>query len=597
MCTKKHDARLLRAPDGPPIRSTETLPVLNIIKSPSGKKILDFGQNLVGHVRIKIPEGGKGHAIRLVHTEVLEHGECATRPLRKAKATDTLILSGKTPSAQWWEPRFTFHGFRYVELNGWPQLEIDPTHFVAVVIHTDMKKTSSFESSNPYLNRLYQNIIWSMRGNFVGIPTDCPQRDERLGWTGDIQAFAPTAAFLYDCQGMLKNWLRNLAFEQKSGGNGSPPLFSPNAMSIPAFPLAIWGDATILVPWDLYLASGDASILSSQFESMQDWIDHGIPRNAQNLWGPTTIQLADWLDPIAPADRPGNGSTEAQLVANCFLIRITDVMAQVCQVLGHHEKAKLYSGQSSSMRIAFASEYITPNGRITSDSQTAIALGIHFKLFPTQAQQNHAAERLEELVRQRSRFKIATGFAGTPIIGHALSSVGKTQLFYRMLMNAKSPSWLYPVSMGATTMWERWDSMLPDGSINPGEMTSFNHYALGSVADWMHAVIGGLSTLEPGWKRFRVAPQPGGRLTSARVDFQSPYGKLTSSWRVEKDELILEVAVPPNTTAVVLLGLEVPQTVGSGKYTFRTKYVEPERPSLPAPTPFMAEDDDPESLT
>merc|ERR1712093_954599 len=481
------------------------------------------------------------------------HGECATRPLRKAKATDTLILSGKTPSAQWLEPRFTFHGFRYVELNGWPQLEIDPTHFVAVVIHTDMKKTSSFESSNPYLNRLYQNIIWSMRGNFVGIPTDCPQRDERLGWTGDIQAFAPTAAFLYDCQGMLKNWLRNLAFEQKSGGNGSPPLFSPNAMSIPAFPLAIWGDATILVPWDLYLASGDASILSSQFESMQDWIDHGIPRNAQNLWGPTTIQLADWLDPIAPADRPGNGSTEAQLVANCFLIRITDVMAQVCQVLGHHEKAKLYSGQSSSMRIAFASEYITPNGRITSDSQTAIALGIHFKLFPTQAQQNHAAERLEELVRQRSRFKIATGFAGTPIIGHALSSVGKTQ--------------------------------------------SFNHYALGSVADWMHAVIGGLSTLEPGWKRFRVAPQPGGRLTSARVDFQSPYGKLTSSCRVEKDELILEVAVPPNTTAVVLLGLEVPQTVGSGKYTFRTKYVEPERPSLPAPTPFMAEDDDPESLT
>ena len=591
-----HDSKLLRAPDGPPIRATEALPVLTVTKSPSGKTILDFGQNLVGWVRLKVPHGPPLHKVTMVHTEVLEHGECATRPLRLAKATDTLILpKSRNEEERYWQPRFTFHGFRYVELNNWPQDTVDPRDFSAIVVHTDMKKTGTFECSNPLLNRLHDNVIWSMRGNFVGIPTDCPQRDERLGWTGDIAVFASTATFLYDCQGMLKSWLRNLAAEQKDGGNGAPPFFSPNVMPIPTIPMAVWGDATIIVPWDLYSASGDAEILSSQLESMQDWLK-GIPRNDRQLWGHTLVQLGDWLDPIAPPDRPGHGSTDADLVANAFLIKITDLMGQAYEVLGDTEKASSCTSQAAALRTAFAAEYITPTGRVASDSQTALALAIEYSLFPTSEQQMHAAVRLEHLIRVRSRFKIATGFAGTPILGHALSKVGKSELFYRMLMNTKTPSWLYPVTMGATTIWERWNSMLPDGSINPGEMTSFNHYALGAVANWMHTKIGGLQVLKPGWQKFRVAPVPGGRLTHANVTFESPYGIVKSMWRIEREILILNVHVPPNTTAEVVLPGEKVSIVGSGAYEFRSAYVEPERPSLPKPLPFTTEDDDPHSL-
>lgn len=598
----EHDPRLLRAPDGPPIRETQTLPVTQMMTSPKGKLILDFGQNLVGVVRLKIPRGPPGHQVTLVHTEVLENGECATRPLRTAKATDSLVLP-KTWSLdiggkqEFWQPKFTFHGFRYVEVINWPESLPNAADFSAIVIHTDMIKTGSFECSNSLVNRLHENIIWSMRGNFVGIPTDCPQRDERLGYTGDVQSFAPTACFLYDCYGILKSWLRNLAVEQRAGGNGSPPIFSPKAMPLPNIPIAIWGDATILVPWDLYWASGDVSILSSQFDSMRDWIDRGIPRDAKGLWGESRAQLGDWLDPGAPADRPHHGSTDSQLVANAFLIRVTDVMSQVCRILGHEDMELSYKAQAKSLRNAFSVEYITASGRLVSDSQTAIALAIQFDLFPTSAQREHAAQRLEHLILCRSRFKVATGFAGTPIIGHALSRVGKDQLFYRMLMNTKSPSWLYPVTMGATTIWERWDSMLADGAINPGEMTSFNHYALGSVANWIHRRIGGLEATEPGWKRFRVAPVPGGRLGHVSVTFDSPYGLVRSSWKVQEDLLVLDVQVPPNTVADVLLAPNVCETVGSGAHRFRVGYSEPQRPLLPAPSPFAPEDDAPDSLT
>lgn len=281
--TMPHDPKLLRAPDASPIREVDSLSVIEVLKSPSGKCILDFGQNLVGYVRLKIPTGEPaGHKIRLVHTEVLESGKCATRPLRIAKATDELILSGKEQDTHW-SPRFTFHGFRYVEVTGWPGT-LNSTDFSAVVIHTAMKRTGTFECSNPLLNKLHQNVVWSMKGNFVGIPTDCPQRDERLGWTGDLQAFATTASFLYNCHGMLKSWLRGLAAEQKAMGVSVPPLVSPNILPTPPQPIALWGDCVILAPWDLYQASGDKTLLRDQFESMEDWLEKGIQRIESGLW-------------------------------------------------------------------------------------------------------------------------------------------------------------------------------------------------------------------------------------------------------------------------------------------------------------------------
>lgn len=281
--TMPYDPKLLRASDASPIQEIESLPVVEVLLSPSGRSILDFGQNLVGYVRIEIPTGASaGHKIRLVHAEVLENGECATRPLRNAKATDEVILSGNMQHKHW-SPHFTFHGFRYVEVTGWPGT-LHASNFSAVVIHTAMKRTGTFECSNPLLNKLHQNVVWSMKGNFVGIPTDCPQRDERLGWTGDLQAFATTASFLYDCHGILKSWLRGLAAEQEAMGVSVPPLVSPNILPTPPQPIALWGDCVILAPWDLYQASGDKNLLHDQFESMEDWLEKGIPRVESGLW-------------------------------------------------------------------------------------------------------------------------------------------------------------------------------------------------------------------------------------------------------------------------------------------------------------------------
>ncbi|RKK92373.1 hypothetical protein BFJ68_g2275 [Fusarium oxysporum] len=594
----RYDPERLTCSDGPPIRPTQSLPAIQITHSINGNAIFDFGQNLVGWVRFRVPKGPAGHKITLIHAETLENGECVTRTLRHAKATDVVVLGqSSSPEVVYWNPRFTFHGFRYVEVIDWPEAELQLDDFSAVVIHSDMQRTGYLTCSDPLISRLHENVVWSMRGNFVGIPTDCPQRDERLGYTGDIQIFSPTACFLYDCYSTLRSWLRNLAAEQKEGANGSPPIFSPKAMSVPNFPLAIWGDATILVPWDLYWAYGDVEILSTQYETMIGWIDQGIPRAANGLWGQVRVQLGDWLDPMAPPDRPHLGITDSQLLANAYLIRITDVMSEVCTILGHASKASAYSKHAVELRAAFASEYITQTGRLVSDSQTAYALAIQFDLFPTPAQRNHAVERLQHLILHRSRCKIATGFAGTPAIGHALSKVGKDQLFYMMLTNTKPPSWLYPVTMGATTIWERWDSVLPDGTIHPSEMTSLNHYAFGAVADWLHAYVGGLKPLLPGWKKFRIAPKPGGGITWASASFECPYGEIVVDWKLEDGSLVVDVNVPHNTTAEVQLGTKECEVVGSGFHTFRAAYVEPEKLSLPPPLPFTTEDDDPKLVT
>ncbi|KAF5685463.1 alpha-L-rhamnosidase [Fusarium denticulatum] len=588
----------LTCSDGPPIRPTQSLPAVQIIQSRNGNTILDFGQNLVGWVRFRVPWGPAGHKIRLVHAETLENGECVTRTLRHAKATDVVVLGQfSSPEAVYWNPRFTFHGFRYVQVIDWPEAELKLDDFSAVVIHSDMQRTGRLSCSDPLISRLHENVVWSMRGNFLGIPTDCPQRDERLGYTGDIQIFSPTACFIYDCYGTLRSWLRNLAAEQRRGGNGSPPIFSPKAMPVPNFPLAIWGDATVLVPWNLYWTYGDVDILSAQYESMIDWIDRGIPRATNGLWEQVRVQLGDWLDPLAPADRPHLGTTDAQLVANAYLIRITDVMSEICAILGHSRKGDAYSKDAVELRAAFASEYITQTGRLVSDSQTAYALAIQFDLFPTPAQRDHAVERLQHLILRRSRCKISTGFAGTPTIGHALSTVGKDQLFYMMLTNTRPPSWLYPVTMGATTIWERWDSVLPDGTIHPSEMTSLNHYALGAVADWLHAYVGGLKPLLPGWKKFRIAPKPGGGITWASARFECPYGEIVVNWRLDDGSLVVEVNVPHNTVAEVQLGTTECQVVGSGFHTFRAAYIEAEKLSLPPPLPFTTEDDDPKLVT
>ncbi|KAH6695267.1 bacterial alpha-L-rhamnosidase-domain-containing protein [Plectosphaerella plurivora] len=557
------DLSILRAQDSPPVRRIETLAVKEKIVSPSGKVILDFGQNLVGWVRCKL-SGPAGHRVRLTHVEVLEKGEIATAPLREAKCTDEIILS-RTDLV--YEPRFTFHGFRYVQVDGYTPEEVKPNDFTAIVIHSDMERTGWFECSDPMLNKLHENVVWSTRGNFVSVPTDCPQRDERLGWTGDLQAFAPTASFLYSTNGMLKSWLRGLSQEQMDDANAVPPLFSPNIWKgRPNIPSAIWGDAIISVPWDLYQASGDTALLEDLFSQMSAWMEQGVKRDEDGLWDPNHPQLGDWLEPTAPADDPGNGPTDEVLVSNVFLIRMTDLMAEISKILGHTTQSTEFVAQAKSLREHFARNFITSSGRVVSDTQTALALAIHFSLFPTPHQQEAAGNRLIHLIRRNARFKIATGFAGTPILGHALSKIGQEQIFYRMLMHRKPPSWLYPITMGATTVWERWDSMLPDGSLNASSMTSFNHYALGAVAGWMHSNIAGFEPLEPGWKRIRIAPRPGGNLTTCHARFRSPYGEVVVEWKLEGGRMYLTAYVPGNVQAEITLPGAPMEVVGSGRH-------------------------------
>ncbi|MCI3274237.1 glycoside hydrolase family 78 protein [Streptomyces cylindrosporus] len=578
------DAELV-APTGPPVRRTQALTPVDVITTPSGRTVLDFGQNLVGRLRIRV-SGPAGHTVTLRHAEVLEHGELGVRPLRRAAATDTYTLLGR--GVETYEPRFTFHGFRYAEVDGWPG-ELDPAAVEAVVLHTDMARTGWFESSHALVNRLHENVVRSMRGNFLDIPTDCPQRDERLGWTGDIQVFAPTASFLHDCSGMLAGWLRDLAAEQLQRADGAPPLVVPDVLpyDFGGTPHAVWADVAVLLPWTLYRRFGDLEVLRTQYPSMRAWVECAarLVEEGGGLWR-QDFQLGDWLDPAAPPEDPGAARTDGDLVANAYVARSADVLAETARLLGEKDDAVRYEEFARSVRAAFADEFVTPGGRLSSDAQTAYALALCFALLPTERQRVGAARRLAYVVR-KAGFRIATGFAGTPLICDALCMGGEPQLAYRMLLEEGCPSWLYPVTMGATTVWERWDSMLPDGSVNPGEMTSFNHYALGAVADWLHRTVAGLEAAEPGWRRLRVAPVPGGGLTFAKAAHETPYGRAESGWRTDGDTLVVEVLVPPNTRAEVQLpGDGDPFEVGSGRHTFRRAYTAPAWPPVAIRHPF-----------
>ena len=564
------DMNALEAPLGPPVRRIEKMAPVSVYKSPSGKTIVDFGQNLVGRLSIKV-KGLAGHTVTLRHAEVLENDELGTRPLRFAEATDRYTLKGG--ESETWEPRFTFHGFRYAEVDNWPG-ELNLQDLSAVVLHSDMKPTGWFECSDPLLNKLHENVVWGMRGNFLDVPTDCPQRDERLGWTGDLQVFSPTASFLYDVSGFLQSWLKDLAVEQQKIGGAVPPVV-PNVLGNNFGIAAAWADAATIVPWVLYQRFGDTEIISDQFDSMCAWVDYvSSVAGKSRLWD-KGFQFGDWLDPTAPPDKPGQARTDKAIIASAYFIHSADLVAKAAEVLGRTNEQKEYLTLSAEARAAFVREYITPSGRLMSDAETAYSLALVFDLLPTAEQRQHAGDRLNELVRE-SGYHIRTGFVGTPIICDALCKTDHYVAAYRLLMQQECPSWLYPVTMGATTVWERWDSMLPDGSINPGEMTSFNHYALGAVADWMHRTIGGLTPTKPGYRRMEIRPRPGGGLTHAEARHITPYGLAESSWKIENGKFDLNVVIPPNTTALVTLPNGEQHEVSSGTWHWLVEYQDPD---------------------
>lgn len=594
------------APQAPPVRRTEELNAREIIKTPSGKTVIDFGQNLVGWVRWNSPGprcDQDGAEVIIKHAEVLEHGELGVRPLRECKAVETIILGG---DLQGYEPKFTFHGFRYIEVTGWDDIQLEDLS--AMVVHSDVARHGTFECSHAMLNQLYSNICWSLRGNLVSVPTDCPQRDERLGWTGDLQVIAPTASYIFGVQGLLSEWLQDVASEQLVDYDGVPPEVIPNVLQrhMQPTPLAVWADVTIITPWDLFTLSGDKQILQDQYESMRVWLDKGVLRNKAGgwgddasarvdhlglLWDPMRVQLGDWLDPFAPPTSAAEGKTSPHLVADVYLIRVTRLMAHISKALSLTSEAERYSRAAAHLLEAFHQEYVTPKNRLLTESQCSLALVLQFDIAKTDHQRTQWTDKLEHMVKT-NHFRVGTGFAGTPIILNTLAQKitrdgpprDKLPLAYRMIQEKACPSWLYPISMGATTMWERWDSMLPDGSINPGEMTSFNHYAFGSVARFLHEVIGGIdmSPRGQGYKTFEIQPRPGGTITWGKTSHVSPYGKIVCSWKLtgasNDRQMQVNIVVPPNTTArVVLPNQTLDRLVGSGEWEFQVPFKSDER--------------------
>ncbi|KAF5674257.1 alpha-L-rhamnosidase [Fusarium denticulatum] len=494
------DDTALVAGSAEPTRRIETIKPISKIGTPSGKLVLDFGQNLVGYLRIRV-HGSRGHKITLHHAEVLEHGELGTRPLRHCEDKDTYTLRGEGEEV--YEPKFTFHGFRYAQIDNWPGSRDDIMGKVeAVVCHTDMEETGDFSCSKDMLNKLWSNVRWSTK-----------------------------ATFLYGSQGILNDWLKGLYYEQKKR-NGIPPMVSPNTivdgLLVQVHPFATWHDVTVLAPWALWEEHGDAEILTQQYDSMVAWLNV-VPRSKDadrdHLWHSTVFQLADWLDPSAPPDAPQKSATDMMLVANAFLIHLYDIMVRVAEILGNDDSS-VYKAKATTTREQYAKEYISETGRLTSDSQTAYALAICFNLLAEPCQLTWAGDRLAEIVRA-NEYRVGTGFAGTPFVCKALAKTNHMDVAYGMLLNKKCPSWLYPVTMGATTIWERWDSMIPDGSINPGDMTSFNHYAYGAVANLMVERVAGLKQLTPAWTRCRVDPCVGGGVASARASHLTAHGRIS----------------------------------------------------------------------
>ena len=561
----------LVAPDGPPVRVVETRGVQDVITSPSGRTILDFGQNLVGRLRITVT-GDAGTVIMLRHAEVLEHGELAVEPLRGARAADAYTLAGHGEES--WAPRFTFHGFRYAEVTGWPG-EFDPTSVVAEVMHSDMHRTGWFATSNPLVQRLHENVVWGMRGNFVDIPTDCPQRDERLGWTGDLQVFAPTAAFLYDSAGFLTSWLKDLAAEQRA--LGGTPMVVPAIVTGYTGPTAGWADAATVVPWTVYQAYGDLAVLETQFESMTAWVDEVTAAAGDDRVWSAGFQFGDWLDPMAPANRPEQAQTYPEIVATAYFARSARIVAETAALLGHAVEAARYGALADEVKAAFHREYVSRSGRVLSDSATAYALALVFDLIDDPDECQHAADRLAQVVAGNG-YKISTGFIGTPIVTDALSANGHADVAYRLLLQTDSPSWLYTVEQGATTIWERWDSLLPDGTVNPSGMTSFNHYAFGAVADWMHRVVAGLAAAAPGYRHLRIAPQPPRRgLSTASATLDTPYGLAASAWEIVDGQVRLAVTVPVGATAEIILPSGMTHHVAAGSHRYHEPFeVDPE---------------------
>ncbi|MEO6705544.1 MAG: family 78 glycoside hydrolase catalytic domain, partial [Ginsengibacter sp.] len=526
----------------------ETFKPIKVLTTPKGERVIDFGQNLVGWVTLKV-KGSEGDTIMIEHAEVLDkEGNFYTTNLRDAKATSTYILDGK--GQEFFEPHFTYYGFRYIKVEG-IKGNLNPDDFTAVAIYADMKPTGTFSTSNPMVNQLQHNIVWGQKGNFLDVPTDCPQRDERLGWTGDAQVFARTASFNMNVNNFFDKWMKDVAADQLP--NGSVPHVIPNVLRANSNGSTGWADAATIIPWNMYLAYGDKKILEQQYPSMEAWVGYMVNQSHDFLWN-TGTHFGDWLSYAPENDRRGLAAiTDKHLIAQCFFAHSTQLMINSAEVLGKSEDVLKYTRLLKNIKDAFLKEYVTPSGRLISGTQTAYVLALNFDMLP-ESIRAQAAERLVKNI-QDYKYHITTGFLGAPYLCPVLTRFGYSDVAYKLLLQDTYPSWLYPVTMGATTIWERWDGQKPDSTFQTPSMNSFNHYAYGAIGDWMYRDMAGIDTYEdgPGYKHIKIKPQIDEKINSVSGSLETYYGKTHCDWKVKDNNVLMNVEIPANTFATIYI--------------------------------------------
>ncbi len=579
------DGKFPLVPDnGAPVREQERIAPASLIITPRRERVIDFGQNMTGYVSLRV-KGERGSRVVLSHAEVLDgEGNFYNDNYREAKNTVTYILSG---GDDFFKPRFSFQGFRYVRIDEYPNAELDLDGFEAVVVHTEMKRIGYFVSGNPKINQLYHNIIWGQKSNYLDIPTDCPQRDERLGWTGDAMVFCRTAGINYDVRKFFEKWLTDLRIEQREDGAvwGTCPEQAGMHRTVTRISTG-WGDIATVAPWTLYELYGDKKVLLDNFEMMRKWVEYMHSAGDEEYLWLSGYHYGDWLAMDAGEDSYV-GATSNDLVASAFFAHSVELLVKAGEALG--KDMKHYREMHANIVKAFR-EYFMENGMPKSEfplteilppkktvyidsvrkgmTQTALTLILCFGLC-TEEERAPIADKLCELIEDFGG-KMSTGFLGTPYILHALSENGKADVAYKLLFNEGVPSWLYSVNHGATTMWEHWNSLKEDGSFWSTDMNSFNHYAYGAVGDWLYGAVSGIRINDggAGYKDITIEPLPDRRLGFARTELDTPQGRLVSYWYYKGERICFEFVVPEGTAAKIKLPNGYVKNIRGGSCNF-----------------------------
>jgi len=553
---------LLEARRSLPVKKMLSVKPVQLIHSPKEETILDFGQNMAGWARFynRLP---RNKTCRYVAGEILQDGCFYHENMRTAKTEFVYTSSGEE---KWVRPHFTFYGFRYLLLEGFGE-DIQLNDFEAEVFYSDMEQTGFMKTGDKKVNRLISNILWGQRSNFIDVPTDCPQRDERMGWTGDTQIFSMTAMYNMNTANFFRKHMYDINGVQNKAGGIAPFVVPP--LTFPPQASAGWGDVATIVPWNLYTMYGDKQMLREQYSGMKAWSDYICSRDLAGgntgLWS-LDNHFGDWLSLDAP-EGVSSGGTEITLIATAYYYHSTRLTALAAKELNLSNEYEIYAARAEKIRNAYQNEYLTANGRLTERTQTACILTLYMELY-REGQEQRIADELENLILE-NHGHLSTGFVGTACLCPVLSRFGKHKLACDLLLTEDYPGWLYSVNLGATTIWERWDSVLPDGHMNPEGMNSLNHYANGAVQEWMYQYIGGIRPLEPGWKKITIEPHPDRRLGKFYAEYHSISGTVVSEWEYRGNGTIdYHFEIPFDTTAVVKLENEKPFELDAGIWKF-----------------------------